>query len=503
MTPIRIAPMLAVALLGISVAAAQQASAPAESTPVGMILMTHPEEFGDLERPPVNFNHARHTTTLGVDHCQDCHLVEEGVLTPSFAAAAGDLGPEALMDAYHDGCRACHQERAEQGLSAGPLTCGECHRRNNAVLPDQAPMAYDYSLHARHVAVFKERDEKDQCRDCHHVWDEELKQLVYVKGQEDACSDCHLEKDEGKTLSLKNASHVQCLSCHLDRVARAQKAGPTTCVGCHDPVHRQAIEQLEEIPRLLRGQPDQMWIHRADGLSRLVPFDHSAHEPRAVFCTSCHHLTVQPCSTCHTVAGAPEGGGVTLEGAYHGASSPLSCVGCHQVAQGATGCVGCHGGLAASSTGSACSRCHSGLWLAPGIEPPAAVPNTAGIAQLPAASDDFPEKVKIEVLADEYQASEMPHLKIVARLDAPIRASGLARQFHGTVEAMCAGCHHHSPAGERPPRCSACHGEAAAATKDKPDLKAAYHRQCIGCHIEMNIQKQGCTDCHAEKEVAS
>jgi len=377
MTPIRIAPLLAVALLGISVVAAQQASEPAEPSPAGMILMAYPEEFGELERPPVDFNHARHSTAMGADQCKECHLVEEGVLAPSFAPAAGDLDPDALMDAYHDGCRACHQERAEQGLSAGPLTCGECHRVKNAVLPDagpltcgechrvknavlpdQAPMTYDYSLHARHVAVFKDRDEKDQCRDCHHVWDEELKQLVYVKGQEDACSDCHLERDEGKTLSLKNASHVQCISCHLDRVAGAQEAGPTACVGCHDPDHREAVKKLESFPRLVRGQPDQMWIHRADGPSRLVPFDHSAHEPRTVFCTSCHHETVQPCRTCHTVAGAQEGGGVTLEGAYHQASSPLSCVGCHQVEQEASGCVGCHGGLAASETGRACSRCH-------------------------------------------------------------------------------------------------------------------------------------------------
>jgi len=96
----------------------------------------------------------------------------------------------------------------------------------------------------------------------------------------------------------------------------------------------------------------------------------------------------------------------------------------------------------------------------------------------------------------------MPHLKILARLDAPIRASRLARQFHGTVEAMCAGCHHHSPAGERPPRCAACHGPTAAATMDKPGLKVAYHRQCIGCHQRMGIDKQGCTDCHAERKVA-
>ncbi len=503
MTPIRIAPMLAVALLGISVVAAQQAPAPAEPSPAGMILMAYPEEFGELERPPVNFNHARHTTTLGADHCKDCHAVEEGVLTPSFAAAAGDLAPEAFMDAYHDGCRACHQERAEQGLSAGPLTCGECHRRNNAVLPDQAPMVYDYSLHARHVAVFKDRDEKDQCRDCHHVWDEELKQLVYVKGQEDACSDCHRDRDEGKTLSLKNASHVQCLSCHLDRVAGGQEAGPTACVGCHDPVQRQAVEQLETIPRLVRGQPDQMWIHRADGLSRLVPFDHVAHEPRTTFCTSCHHLTVQPCRTCHTVAGAPEGGGVTLERAYHGASSRLSCVGCHQAEQEASGCVGCHGGLIASSAGSACSRCHSGPSLAPGLEPPPAVPNTAEIAPLPPISDDFPETVVIDVLSSEYEASTMPHRKMAIRLDEAVRKSRLASVLHGDVETGCEGCHHRSERGERPPRCRACHGEAAQARVDRPGLKVAYHRQCIGCHQRMGVEKQGCTDCHGEKEVGS
>jgi hypothetical protein len=71
--------------------------------------------------------------------------------------------------------------------------------------------------------------------------------------------------------------------------------------------------------------------------------------------------------------------------------------------------------------------------------------------------------------------------------------------FHGSAEAMCAGCHHHSPAGERPPKCSACHGDEAAATIDKPSLKVAFHRQCVSCHQKLEI-KAGCTDCHAEKE---
>ena len=59
MTPTRIAPLLVVALLGISVVAAQPAPAPAEPSPAGMILMAYPEEFGDLERPPVEWGHLR------------------------------------------------------------------------------------------------------------------------------------------------------------------------------------------------------------------------------------------------------------------------------------------------------------------------------------------------------------------------------------------------------------------------------------------------------------
>ncbi len=505
MTPIRSAPMLAalIVLLAAPVAAAEQATEPAGPAPSGMILLAHPERFGELERPAVDFNHGRHSTALGADQCNECHLIEDGKLSPSFAAAAGNLGPEALMDAYHDRCRGCHEERAGHGLSAGPQTCGECHRLKNTVAPEQTPMAFDYSLHARHVAVFKDEDEKDRCRSCHHVWDEDLRQLVYIKGQEDACSDCHRERDEGKTVSLQNASHVQCLSCHLARVGSGQEAGPTACIGCHDPAHREAVKKLDVVPRLVRGQPDQMWIHRADGLSRLVAFDHAAHEPRTVFCTSCHHLTLQPCGSCHTVAGAAKGSGVTLEMAYHGASSPLSCVGCHRTEQAASGCVGCHGGLASIRTETACAGCHGGPWLTPDTKLPDAASDTSEIAPLPPSSDDFPETVVIDVLSSTYEPSTLPHRKMMVKLDEAVRQSRLASVLHGDVETGCEGCHHHSGNDQRPPRCRACHGEVAQARTDRPGLKVAYHRQCIGCHQRMGIDKQGCTDCHAEKEVAS
>jgi formate-dependent nitrite reductase cytochrome c552 subunit len=55
----------------------------------------------------------------------------------------------------------------------------------------------------------------------------------------------------------------------------------------------------------------------------------------------------------------------------------------------------------------------------------------------------------------------------------------------------------------RPPACRSCHAAMNEATVDRPGIKVAFHRQCIGCHIAMGIAKQGCTDCHAAKEVQS
>jgi hypothetical protein len=120
---------------------------------------------------------------------------------------------------------------------------------------------------------------------------------------------------------------------------------------------------------------------------------------------------------------------------------------------------------------------------------------------LPVVSDDFPETVVIESLVDTYEASSLPHAKIVAKLDEAVRASKLAGRFHGRTETLCSGCHHLSPVGTRPPPCRACHADAGDPTDGRPGLKVAYHQQCLGCHIQMKIQKQGCTDCHEAREV--
>jgi len=145
--------------------------------------------------------------------------------------------------------------------------------------------------------------------------------------------------------------------------------------------------------------------------------------------------------------------------------------------------------------------CHSGP--PPGSQALETTPTQVDLRldPLPNPSDDYPETSVIESLVDTYEASTLPHAKIVGKLDEIVRESTLAGRFHTDTATLCSGCHHHSPVGTRPPPCRACHSGEADATRDFPRLKVAYHRQCIGCHIAMNIQKQGCTDCHAAREV--
>ena len=67
---------------------------------------------------------------------------------------------------------------------------------------------------------------------------------------------------------------------------------------------------------------------------KLVPYNHKAHEPRAQFCNTCHHHSLEKCSNCHTPQGDPKkGGGVTFERAFHKATAQQACVGCHDTAK--------------------------------------------------------------------------------------------------------------------------------------------------------------------------
>jgi hypothetical protein len=475
------------------VAGCNGAAEPPRTMSPSAVAMRPPRELGAPQRPLVEFPHGVHTDALSREGCQACHGFDESKrLIPGLAADAADM--DAYMKFFHDKCTGCHLERPDE--KTGPVTCGECHlERPDAAASARSPMNFDYSLHYRHV-----RASGEKCSACHHVYDSEQKKLVYRQGTEDACNVCHGEQDDRDRISLRTAVHTDCVSCHLQRRDRGEKTGPWLCAGCHAAAAQNEIEKIKEPPRLDRGQPDAMWIAAKGATARVVPFDHRLHEGQADSCSACHHKSIGKCDECHPLASRPEGGGISLEQAYHLPGSTLSCVGCHRERSNRGQCAGCHRALPQAPGQAACQVCHHGPLPQP-VENRAALTVSFPPVQpsgLPAVSEDFPAEIEIGVLAEKYRPSGFPHQKVVAALDKGVRESRLATRFHQDTGTLCTGCHHHSPPDIRVPSCNSCHGDAAHPQKDLPDLTEAYHRQCIGCHQAIGHKAQGCTDCHGE-----
>ncbi|MCP4693317.1 MAG: cytochrome c3 family protein, partial [Desulfobacterales bacterium] len=160
---------------------------------------------------------------------------------------------------------------------------------------------------------------------------------------------------------------------------------------------------------------------------------------------------------------------------------------------------------------STCKVCHMTPTGAAEGSPPAA-PKEMAEALLASRSpmidsyekSEIPEKVVIKALSEEYEPAEMPHRKIVTKLIDDLRNDKIAAYFHLDKGAVCQGCHHNSPATEKPPQCGSCHGKPFRQNDlFKPGLKAAYHQQCMKCHAVMEIAKpdsRDCGGCHVKKK---
>ncbi len=100
------------------------------------------------------------------------------------------------MEAYHDECIDCHKKRNSESKKSGPVTCANCHAKENAVVKIKYPVSeFDFSLHDKHVKKLKEKLGKDDCGQCHHIYNpeekDETKRLVYKEGTEESCYYCH------------------------------------------------------------------------------------------------------------------------------------------------------------------------------------------------------------------------------------------------------------------------------------------------------------------------
>lgn len=104
----------------------------------------------------------------------------------------------------------------------------------------------------------------------------------------------------------------------------------------------------------------------------------------------------------------------------------------------------------------------------------------------PAKSGDAaasPDVLVLDKLSDLYMPVVFPH-----RLHAGM----------GAMAGGCASCHHQST-GDTYGRCDTCHGLTSdPKTPRVPNLKGAYHRQCLSCHREWSGDTK-CEVCHAKR----
>jgi len=119
--------------------------------------------------------------------------------------------------------------------------------------------------------------------------------------------------------------------------------------------------------------------------------------------------------------------------------------------------------------------------------------------------DDVADEIDIDIMAEAYEPSKLPHHAMAAALTDISNKSLLASYFHTDDMTICAGCHHRSPLASKTtvPRCRTCHTVREPSDDRTTTLLGAYHRQCLNCHRAMGGSEekmpQSCTGCHEEK----
>lgn len=462
--------------------------------------------FGDLERPSVIFPHDKHTDAVkesGGD-CMTCHETKGDTLLKTFKGA-DQTGRKAVMDNFHINCIECHDHTAADNQPSGPVTCNDCHQETPRTASSRQPAGLDNSLHARHLEAYDQK-----CEACHT----DCKTDAHKKGEETTCRHCHMDDSpDNEVISFQKAAHESCIDCHMKRAADQKTTGPVKCAGCHDLKMQQQIEKMVPVPRLAANQPDIRVLKTGDvkldqpGTSRMdfVAFNHKNHEMTNDTCRVCHHKGMSACNSCHTVDGSEKSKGVTLEQAMHKKDSEQSCMGCHQELQHQPQCAGCHGFLSKTDRkdDKSCLMCHVKIPNAAMMDETAA---KKMIEQRPDRvqmfdAGDIPDKITINTLSDKYEAVEFPHRQIINKIADTIKDDKLAAYFHDQKATLCQGCHHHSPATEKPTSCSSCHGKPFdEKNMAKPGIMGAYHIQCMECHTQMKVGNNGCTDCHEKKQ---
>jgi len=87
--------------------------------------------------------------------------------------------------------------------------------------PRRPPAVFRHDAHNQLAQI-------EECKVCHHLYDENGRQVEDESSEDQRCSDCHELEASGGQPALMKAFHTNCKGCH-----KAQNNGPTMCGQCH------------------------------------------------------------------------------------------------------------------------------------------------------------------------------------------------------------------------------------------------------------------------------
>lgn len=129
--------------------------------------------------------------------------------------------------------------------------------------------------------------------------------------------------------------------------------------------------------------------------------------------------------------------------------------------------------------------------------------STCHTCDVPTKSDPCLIMCPREKIVTVYQKpEETPELIVIDQIEDRYGPVYFSHKIHAQMSDMgggCEGCHHHNTSGPIL-KCNSCH-ETTRKREDVsiPDLKGAYHRQCMDCHREWS-HDTGCNSCHILKK---
>lgn len=95
-----------------------------------------------------------------------------------------------------------------------------------------------------------------------------------------------------------------------------------------------------------------------------------------------------------------------------------------------------------------------------------------------------------------------PEVIVMSKVSREYGPVVFSHRLHADMSAMsggCYGCHHYNSTSMTILACKECHpANRARSDLSMPDLKGAYHRQCMDCHRQWSKSTQ-CTSCHLKR----